>query len=366
MTNPKIEIYHYDNDNSEYWVIPIPMENPQGNSSYIQDDGSVGDRYHYPSEKKAQAAKKLFYKKLDKKPTPETIIEHKLYGYWIVYIKPKNSSALKRYIRTGGYKGNCGGSEYRYYTFADARTAEKLFHKRCRLSQEKLSAEKNPNRYCEDCAYRATCTIKDYQPASYCTRYIPILPAQKEPIKIPNLKSGEHFDIEISGGIEKKEMREFESGATRDTAEGKLDYVKALSPIVLERYVQYLNAHRKQADGSMRAFDNWKKGIPVDTYLEGLGRHFLSAWMLAQGYSAEDNHGPVTLEDSLCAIIFGASGWLHEIIKDKRSKKTSKSISAEDLAVELGISETCSNPEFRMNVGCTKCLNENCTEREKD
>lgn len=297
---------------------------------------------------------------------PKTVIEHKLYGYWIVYIVPKNSSDSKRYIRTGGYKGDCGGSEYRYYTFADARTAEKLFHKRCRLSQEKLSAELGTSRCCEDCNNYNSCPKKLTQPASSCTQFVPILPAQEEPIKIPNLKPGEHFDIEISGGIEKKEMREFESGATRDTAEGKLDYVRALSPIVLERYVQYLNAHRRQADGSMRAFDNWKKGIPVDTYLEGLGRHFLSAWMLAQGYSAEDNHGPVTLEDSLCAIIFGASGWLHEIIKDKRSKKTPESINAEDLAVEIGISGTCSNPEFHMHVGCTECLNENCTEREKD
>jgi hypothetical protein len=114
-------------------------------------------------------------------------------------------------------------------------------------------------------------------------------------------------------------IRQFDSGATRDTAEGKLSYVKALSPIVLQRYVQYLDVHRKQSDGSMREFDNWKQGIPEETYLDGLGRHFVAAWLLAQDYPASDNHGPVTLEDSLCAIIFGASGWLHEILKkDKK------------------------------------------------
>ncbi|KKK60510.1 hypothetical protein LCGC14_3023660, partial [marine sediment metagenome] len=32
-------------------------------------------------------------------------------------------------------------------------------------------------------------------------------------------------------------IRTFESGATRDTTQGKLDYIKALSPIVLRRYV---------------------------------------------------------------------------------------------------------------------------------
>ena len=114
------------------------------------------------------------------------------------------------------------------------------------------------------------------------------------------------------------EMRKFNTGATRDTTEGKLSYVKALSPIVLRRYVQYLGAHRKQADGSMRDFDNWKQGIPIDAYLDGLGRHFLAIWLLKQGFSAEDNHGPVNIEDTLCAIIFNASGWLHELIKDKK------------------------------------------------
>lgn len=114
-----------------------------------------------------------------------------------------------------------------------------------------------------------------------------------------------------------KDIRTFDTGATRDTVTGKLSYVKALSPIVLQRYVQYLDAHRKQPDGSMREFDNWKKGIPEEAYLDGLGRHHIAAWLLAQGYSAEDNHGPVNLEDTLCAIIFGASGWLHELLEKK-------------------------------------------------
>ena len=122
------------------------------------------------------------------------------------------------------------------------------------------------------------------------------------------------------GHEENESIRTFDTGATRDTAVGKLSYVKALSPIVLRRYVQYLDAHRKQPDGSMRDFDNWKKGIPEETYLDGLGRHQMAAWLLAQGYSAEDNHGPVNLESTLCAIIFGASGWLHELL-EKRLKE---------------------------------------------
>ncbi len=121
----------------------------------------------------------------------------------------------------------------------------------------------------------------------------------------------------------KDKIRKFDTGATRDTAEGKLDYRKALSPIVLQRYVQYLGAHRKQPDGSVRDFDNWKKGIPTEAYFEGLGRHDMAVWLLHDGFLAEDNHGPVNLEDTLCAIIFNASGWLHEILKKKNTNPDS-------------------------------------------
>jgi len=111
------------------------------------------------------------------------------------------------------------------------------------------------------------------------------------------------------------ETRQFESGATRDTATGKLSYVKALSPIVLRRYLQYMLAHRKQSDGTMRDFDNWKNGIPQDTYLDGLVRHCVDLWLLMDGFDAQDNHGPCNLEDLLCAIVFNASGALHELLK---------------------------------------------------
>jgi hypothetical protein len=112
-------------------------------------------------------------------------------------------------------------------------------------------------------------------------------------------------------------IRTFDTGATRDTAQGKLDYVKALSPIVLRRYVQYLNKHRLQPDGSYRDFNNWKKGIPQEVYHSSNGRHFMDAWLLTEGYAAEDNHGPVDIEACLCAQLFNVMGRLHEILKNK-------------------------------------------------
>lgn len=110
-------------------------------------------------------------------------------------------------------------------------------------------------------------------------------------------------------------IRTFATGATRDTTQGKLDYVKALSPIVLRRYVQYLDKHRLQPDGSYRDFDNWKKGIPQEAYISGGGRHFWDTWLLTDGYTTEDNHGPVEIEDAICAQLFNLMGRLHEMLR---------------------------------------------------
>jgi len=113
------------------------------------------------------------------------------------------------------------------------------------------------------------------------------------------------------------DIRKFDTGATRDTVEGKLDYIRALSPIVLERYVQYLAKHREQPDGSVRDFDNWKKGLPVDESLSSLGRHLIDVWKMMQGFKASDNHGECSIDDTLCAIMFNASTILYERLKEQ-------------------------------------------------
>lgn len=116
-------------------------------------------------------------------------------------------------------------------------------------------------------------------------------------------------------------IRAFETGATRDTVAGKLSYMKALSPEVLEAYVIYLDKHRKQSDGSMREFDNWKRGIDKWTYLDSLLRHDKAVWNLMLGYEVSDNHGPVTLLDSLMAVIFNAMGMAYEILIEEGKTK---------------------------------------------
>lgn len=104
-------------------------------------------------------------------------------------------------------------------------------------------------------------------------------------------------------------VRQFESGATRDTEEGKLDYEGFLSPIALGRFAQYMHKHRVQSDGSLRDSDNWQKGIPLDAYMKSMWRHFHDVWTLHRGY------GEGELEEALCALWFNVQGYLHERLK---------------------------------------------------
>lgn len=116
-------------------------------------------------------------------------------------------------------------------------------------------------------------------------------------------------------------MRTFDTGATVSDDAGKPDYEGILSPAVLERYGAYMVEHQTQEDGQPRASDNWQKGIPRTEHLKSLLRHVVTLWRLhrqpmyytvvrpdalARTPSTKD------VEDTLCAIIFRAQGYLHE------------------------------------------------------
>jgi hypothetical protein len=118
-------------------------------------------------------------------------------------------------------------------------------------------------------------------------------------------------------------MRTFSTGATRDDDNDKLDYEGFLSPLVLERYAEYMHSHRKQADGKMRSSDNWQKGITLVAYMKSLWRHFFDLWKIHRGYGPvhdkKDGH-LLTADEQLCGVIFNASGYLHELLKPKEPK----------------------------------------------
>lgn len=112
----------------------------------------------------------------------------------------------------------------------------------------------------------------------------------------------------------KENIRKFNTGATRDTDEGKHDPEGFLSPLVLERYNEYMHKHRKQKDGTLRDSDNWQKGIPKDAYMKSGWRHFLDWWKEHRKLPSRDG-----LEDAICGVIFNAMGYLHEILNEKEN-----------------------------------------------
>jgi hypothetical protein len=118
------------------------------------------------------------------------------------------------------------------------------------------------------------------------------------------------IDCSCLYGVSTPPIRTFETGATRDTDKDKLDYEGFLSPLVLQRFAQYMRKHQVQADGQVRKSDNWQKGIPKDVYMKSLLRHMMELWLCHRGNITDISH-----EESLCAILFNAQGYLFELLK---------------------------------------------------
>ena len=112
-------------------------------------------------------------------------------------------------------------------------------------------------------------------------------------------------------------VRRFDTGATRDLDVSKLDFEGFLSPLVLKRYAEYMHSNRTLADGTLRASDNWQAGIPKDAYIKSGWRHFFDWWAEHRGVQTHEG-----IELALCGLIFNASGYLHEHLKNKRTTVT--------------------------------------------
>lgn len=123
-------------------------------------------------------------------------------------------------------------------------------------------------------------------------------------------KNGDWHDYEPGPSL-LATMRQFSSGATRNIDIDKYDYEGFLSPIVIERFGEYMHKHRQQADGQLRDADNWQKGIPRDAYIKSAFRHFHSWWMQHRGHVQIES-----LEESLCALLFNVQGYLLEVLKE--------------------------------------------------
>jgi hypothetical protein len=134
-------------------------------------------------------------------------------------------------------------------------------------------------------------------------------------------------------------MRIFETGATRDNSDSKIDYDGFLSSYVLRAYGEYMLKHQTQADGKKRESDNWQKGIPISAYMKSMYRHFMDVWMNVRGIKCS-----VLLEEALVALFFNVHGMLHEVVKQRLNEEAYEKFQNElydDMNITADIERAC-------------------------
>lgn len=111
-------------------------------------------------------------------------------------------------------------------------------------------------------------------------------------------------------------IREFETGATRDTDKGKNDYEGYLSPLVVKAFGDYMTKHRVQADGKLRDSDNWQRSFGKNHFsvcIKSAWRHFLDWWMEHREFPSRGG-----LDEAICGLLFNVMAYYHQYLKEKK------------------------------------------------
>jgi hypothetical protein len=105
-------------------------------------------------------------------------------------------------------------------------------------------------------------------------------------------------------------VREFETGAIRDSDDSKEDYIETISWTAFKRYAEYMTGKKKKYGAG-----NFKKGIPIDSYEQSLARHLQK--YLSNKYENGNNEKE---EDHLSAMVFNLFGIMHEEARLKNNE----------------------------------------------
>jgi hypothetical protein len=109
--------------------------------------------------------------------------------------------------------------------------------------------------------------------------------------------------------------RVFESGASRNSDEGKLDHGGFNSAIVDLEYAKYMHKNRFLEDGTMRDGDNWKKGFPIEEIVKSINRHHMDFRLLTEGYIVLEDEQEHKMKQALMGLRFNVNAYLHEMMK---------------------------------------------------
>lgn len=111
-------------------------------------------------------------------------------------------------------------------------------------------------------------------------------------------------------------ITKFQTGAIRDTQEGKVDFIETISWTAFNRYAKYMTGKK-----SKYGTGNFKKGIPIESYEQSLLRHVHK--YLVNKYENGDEE---IAEDHLSAMVFNIFGILHEEEQMKMTPKEKETI----------------------------------------
>ena len=113
-------------------------------------------------------------------------------------------------------------------------------------------------------------------------------------------------------------IRTFDTGATRDTDEGKPRYHAYTCSLVEQKRGEYMLKHQKQGD-TIRPADNWKKRMPLEEILESLIRHVKDLELHHDGYVDQCRESDV--HEILGGIWANATFYHHGICQDERKER---------------------------------------------